>query len=129
MLDGVAEAVCVVVRGVDAPAKADPVRPHSQSASPPHSQEMQNHTCQDTTDPPYHLSPARWCGVNLTRYATGSIFPSSITSFIRSVASPSPNLPFRMSCGVGESCQLSHGPGPHWHTSPVSSQEYLEEQE
>lgn len=42
----------------------------------------------------YHSSPDRWCAVYLIRYATGSIFPSSITIFIRSVASPSENRPF-----------------------------------
>ena len=42
----------------------------------------------------YHSSPVRWCAVYLIRYATGSIFPSSITIFIRSVASPSENRPF-----------------------------------
>ena len=47
---------------------------------------------------PYHLSPVRWCGVNLMRKATGSCFPSSRVVFMRIVASPSAILPFLMSC-------------------------------
>uniref|UniRef100_A0A0E9S970 Uncharacterized protein n=1 Tax=Anguilla anguilla TaxID=7936 RepID=A0A0E9S970_ANGAN len=42
----------------------------------------------------HHVSPVQWWGVYLMRYATGSIFPSSMTIFILRVASPSANKPF-----------------------------------
>lgn len=85
IFNGVTQTVSVVIGRIDAPAKKD------KASS------LGIHCCEKRCCGffyLYHSSPVRWCGVYFIRYATGSIFPSSMTIFILRVASPSANRPF-----------------------------------